>query len=531
MSSIDSRQAPRALIEQTPAARLLHTLASPWLTLGLMLFAIAQQIAGHLDCDVSWFITFAEKYLDGAVPYVDVTDPNPPAAFLALAPAVRLARALNIAAEPVVAAFVFLFAGASIALCAAIFRFGARRSREDWGLLLNAAVFLLLVAPAFVFAEREHLALLALAPMLASLAVDGEGCRAPRVLRLLAGLGAGVALCFKPFFALAVALPTFAFAVRARSLRPLLSAEIAAAVGVVLAHGVATLVFFPAYAQYALPVIADVYQPARDSFANLALRTLAPFNVALLIALSAAAARGFATAPVAPRFVAPAASRVCAYASIGFLISFFVQGKGWSNHAYPGVALALFAWCFFLLDKHPRARAARQGRLFKFVFLPAFIAAPAMFGALKLIVDAEEHPGLRAAIERVAPPQPRVVAMARQLDFGHPVTRQLDGTWVGRPNALWTASFSAYLLNSAKDSAYRARLEDYRRRDLIGFVEDVRDGLPDVIVVEDRDTREWVLKQPEGAGVLEGYEKAGEAEEIEIWTRRRGDIAPPPPRP
>lgn len=519
MSSIDSRQAPRALDEQAQGARLLHALASPWLTLGLALFAIAQQIAGHLDCDVSWFITFAERYLDGAIPYVDVTDPNPPAAFLSLAPAVRLARALNIAAEPVVAAFVFLFAGASIALCASIFRFGARRSREDWGLALNAAVFLLLVAPSFVFAEREHLALLALAPMLVSLAVDGEGGRAPRALRLLAGLGAGVAVCFKPYFVLAIALPPLAFAVRARSPRPLLTAEIIAASSVVLAYGAATLVFFPAYAQYALPVIADVYQPARDSLANLALRTLAPFNVTLLIALAVAAASGFAAPPVAPRFVAPAAARVCAYASIGFLISFFVQGKGWSNHAYPGVALALFAWCFFLLDKHPRARAARQGRLFKFIFLPAFIAAPAMFGALKLLTDAEEHPGLRAAIERVAPPHPRVIAMARQLDFGHPATRQLDGTWVGRPNALWTASFSAFLLNGVADPAYRARLEDYRRRDLSGFARDVREGRPDVIVVEDRNTREWVLNQPESAGVLDGYEKAGAAEEIEIWTR------------
>lgn len=519
MSSIDSRQAPRAYAENEQPARLLHTLASPWLALGLALFAIALQSAGHLDCDVSWFITFAEKYLDGAVPYVDVTDPNPPAAFLVLAPAVRLSRSLHIAPESIVGAFVFLFTGASIALCAVIFRFGSRRSREDWGLLLNAAVFLLLVAPAIVFAEREHLALLAIAPMLATLAVSADGGRPPRALRILAGLGAGVAVCFKPFFALAVAAPALAQSLRERSSRPLLTIELVTSMATFVAYVVATLLLFPAYADYALPVIAQVYQPARDAFLNLALLTLAPFNFALLLALAFAAAQGFAHPPASPGLVAPSAARVCAYASIGFLIGFFLQGKGWSNHAYPGIALALFAWVFFLLDKHPRAQAAREGRLAKFIFLPAFIAAPALFGAVKLIGDVEEHNGLRAEIARVAPARPRLIAMARQLDFGHPVTRQLGGVWVGRPNALWTASLAAYLLHDEKDPTRRARLEDYRRRDLAGFVEDVRSGRPDVIVVEDKDTREWALKQRETAGVLDGYEKAAQAEEVEIWRR------------
>jgi len=519
MSTIISGQGPNALTGRQPA-RVSALLASPWTTLLLVMIAIAQQIAGHLDCDVSWFITFAEKYVDDAVPYVDVTDPNPPAAFLALAPAVTLARALGVSIEPVAATLVFLFASASFVVSALIFRAGAPRSREDWALALNAAVFLLLVAPETVFAEREHIALLALAPMLAALIVSAEGGRLSFALRMIAGAGAGVAVCFKPFFALAIILPALALVARERSPRLLLSVEMATAICVCLAYGAAILLFFPAYARYALPVIADVYQPARDSFTNLALFTLAPFNIALLLALALASARGFAAPPVATGFVAPAAARVCAYASLGFLAGFFLQGKGWSNHAFPGLALALLAWCFFALDKHPRARQARDGRLFKFVFLPAFIAAPMLFGAVKILSNAEEHPGLRAEIARVAPPHPRMIAMARQLDYGHPVARQLAGTWVGRPNALWTASLAAWLLRDAKDPQWRARLEDYRRGDLAGFMEDLRGGRPDVIVVEDRDTREWIAKQPETAGALDGYEKTGEADEIEIWTRK-----------
>ena len=69
---------------------------------------LAQQAIGELNCDVSWFITFAERVLDGATAYRDISDPNPPAAFLLYMPAVLVARALGVRVEAatVVAALV-----------------------------------------------------------------------------------------------------------------------------------------------------------------------------------------------------------------------------------------------------------------------------------------------------------------------------------------------------------------------------------------------------------------------------------------
>ncbi len=213
MSSIGLRRAV-----STKPVRIEALLANPLTTVALVLIALGLQASGHLNCDASWFITFAEKYLDGAVPYVDVTDPNPPAAFLSLAPAVLLARALHTPVEPIVGAMVFLFVLFALALSAIAFRYGQKRSREDWGLILNATVYLTLIAPASIFAEREQIALLAMMPMLAALAVEAEGGRVPLPLRLVAGLCGGVAVCFKPFFALALVLPAAALAYpRARS--------------------------------------------------------------------------------------------------------------------------------------------------------------------------------------------------------------------------------------------------------------------------------------------------------------------------
>jgi hypothetical protein len=114
-----------------------------------------------------------------------------------------------------------------------------------------------------------------------------------------------------------------------------------------------------------------------------------------------------------------------------------------------------------------------------------------------------------------------VIALAFNCDVGHPLTRRLRGQWVGHPCSLWTTSYVDQLLkDSPSDPAYRARLADYRRRDLTTFTRDVEEGRADVVVVESPRLREWSARQPELAGLLAPFEKAGEAGEIEVWTRR-----------
>src|SRR6204780_1577974 len=88
----------------------------------IIALAVLQQAVGHLNGDDSWFLTFAEKYRDGLVPYVDIFDPNPPAAFLAYLPAVLLGRAFAAPPELVLVILTFLGAGMAIWLSGAILR-------------------------------------------------------------------------------------------------------------------------------------------------------------------------------------------------------------------------------------------------------------------------------------------------------------------------------------------------------------------------------------------------------------------------
>lgn len=503
--------------EPTPTP-LRRFLASYWLTLCLTATALVLQAVGHINCDVSWLLTFAEKYLDGASPYVDITDPNPPLAFASLLPPIAAARAFGVASEPLLVIYVFLLAFASILLCRAVLKLGAPRARDEKLILLNSAVFLFLVTPGFAFGQREQLALLLMAPMFLLIAMREEGGQPSVALGATVGFLAGAAIGFKPFYIIPLFLPMAEMCWRRRSIAGFFAIEsLSAAVGAAM-QILGVLSFFPAYFADQLPGALRVYAQIRKPLSELLSSEPSMFCILLLAILPVAFK--FAAEPAKGRGM-PAPSRVGILGAAGFLLTFFLQGKGWINHAYPAVVLTLFAWIFAALDLQTRASGSIVGRLVPFLMAPAFTLAPLMFLVQVLALRLEEFPGLRDAMMEVAPPHPKIIALANQLVVGHPLSRQVGGEWVGRSSALWLSHAAAALLEKERDPAAREQLEAYFHRDLAGFAEDVRLRRPDVILIESSALREAAETWPETRGVLAGYTRARQVGEIEIWKRER----------
>ena len=138
--------------------------------------------------DVSWLITVDEKWLDGATPYRNVIEINPPASLMLYWPAVALARVVGVG--PVtVAAFGFLSIAAGLGLAAAIL---GRAGLIDRLGALGASVALVAFAvlPGQSFDERDHLAAVYGLPFLAVSAARAARAPVDARLALLAGLGA-----------------------------------------------------------------------------------------------------------------------------------------------------------------------------------------------------------------------------------------------------------------------------------------------------------------------------------------------------
>jgi hypothetical protein len=149
--------------------------------------------------------------------------------------------------------------------------------------------------------------------------------------------------------------------------------------------------------------------------------------------------------------------------------------------------------------------------------VPVLCAAPFLFGALIDLRGEEEYPGLTAEVTRLAPSHPKIIALAEQLDLGHPLVRQLGGTWVGRQNCLWVTYAVRYLLNGNVGEPRRSRLLRYKQADEAMFAEDVRRGQPDVILVETPGLESWARQEPQLAGLFESYHLAGRVKAVSIW--------------
>lgn len=505
---------PRGKGEPEGLRSNLPAFVSSWALSGIIVaLAVAQQASGHLNGDDSWFIAFAEKVASGARAYVDISDPNPPAGFLVYMPAVLLARVAGFSPEFWTVAETFALTLLSLALSGAILSRAGLLAGGEEGAARNAALWVLLFAVGFAFAEREHFALIGFLPFAAATLARGERTKAVALaLRLAAGLCGGVTLSFKPYYALPLGAVVLFACARRRSVAPLFALENFAAAATAIAYGLFVWLRYPDYVWSVATVAMEVYAPARYGLGEVMASTPFVFSAALLLAVGA----GFRFLGYEPR------AALLAVASAAFLATYVIQAKNWFNHAWPGEALGVLALVALALGKL-RARPEEAARFARIAVLPALVIAPFLCAVQLNLPGAEEYPGLTAAVKANAPARPKIAALAQQLDIGHPLTRRLDGAWVLRRNALWVDNCVRQILSTKKvGDETRARLLEYAADERREFAEDMAKGRPDVLLIETPQLREWALKKAEFSGLLDGFAKKAQVGDIEVWARVGG---------
>ena len=462
--------------------------------------------------DVSWLITASERLLEGQRLYVDILEPNPPASVWLYVPAVWLARWFGVAPELMVDGQTFLCAAAGVALSAAILRGGDTSARFRGPGLFVCGFFFLAILPHAVFGQRDHYALMMLAPALAILVRRAEGRRVPLALAALAGALAGVGVSIKPPYALCLGLAA-AFGVAQTSpgpqlLRALVRAamrpEALACCALVALYILAVALAAPQFAADMLPILSLIYLPARLPVSELVVQP-SFLLCALALAIIMLATTGKPRAPVC----------VCVSASVGAMLAFLLQGKGFQDHAYPMLALAAAASAFALFGA--RVSVARAGQAISLAVLVGVSASA--WQLLRLNWDSTE---LRRAIELVQA-APRMLSISSSLLVGHPIVRQLGGVWVGRTPSLWIHNLgSARRRQGNLDDRTLAQIEGFERAERDRLLEDVRTQRPDIILVETSgaDWSKWAAADSAISRELAAYEDRGASMGVRIMRRR-----------
>ena len=517
---------PAALLQahgRAPAGGLPATLA-PIVVIGVA--AVLLQWRFGLLGDVSWLITVDEKWLDGATPYRDVIEINPPASLMLYWPPVALARALGVAPEFTVAAFGFLSIAAGLGLAAAILR---RTGLLDRLGALGASVALVAFAvlPGQSFDERDHLAAVYGLPFVAVSAVRAARAPLDARLTLLAGLGAGLMAAIKPPYAL-VAIVLLPYLVRRAGVVSLLKAvEYWAAAAIGLAYVAAVPRAFPDYVANILPIGLDLYAPIREPIASL-LAAPGPLFAFVLVVCAMRLARDD---PGEPLIAVPA------LAGLGASIAYLVQGKGWLYQAYPALAFfALAAGAALARARQPKSRVA-LGALAFLAAAPALLAlgrwplplaffAAGVGAALAWALEGRkgaapiaemgvaatlgaacglfamngiETPALARALASLGP-HPTVASISESLAFGHPMTRRIGAVWVQSVPSLWiTAAARRRIDENPGDGALAERMRAYIEADRNRLVADLERNRPDALLVGRLDTRfhQWAWNDPE----------------------------------
>jgi hypothetical protein len=302
----------------------------PLLLIGVV-FAIAiglRQVV-PLNTDVSWLLVIGERMLDGQRLYRDIIEINPPMAPFAYLPGVALARVLGVDPRHVIDAQLLLLAAASLFAVSRILRLSPATAPSRSGAFAVWAAAVVTILPMNVFAQREHIALLTFLPALAVYALRSNREPLPLWAILIAGIGAGITLAFKPFFTVPAAFCILFAAIHSRSWRVLFAPENIIAGVIVTVISLGTYILYPEYFTITYPLVRDTYlswsMPAAVIFLNHATLISAVALVSVLLARQKARPD-----PVL---------LVALLAAAGFAVSFFLQRRGWAYHSFPMVAL------------------------------------------------------------------------------------------------------------------------------------------------------------------------------------------------
>jgi hypothetical protein len=470
---------------------------------GILLAASLIQVPIVLNPDLGWLLTANEKILDGRKLGVDLFESNPPLSVYMYMPAVVFSRLSGIAPKFIVIAMVM----AEIAGALFIIDRAAASARLEAGERSTSAwlfAFLLAVLPGTVFGQREHIAVIALTPFVTITALRWRGV-SPGPAAILAGVGAGLAMGIKPFFALVAGLPMILRVVRQRSLRPLFTSEACIAAAIVIGYGALVVVLFPAYVSTYAPMVAEAYLPIRKD-----LSSLLPLPIVVI------------TASVAfLRFLAPRDFKMSGdalpwlAASVGGAAGFIIQGKAW-----PYTALALCLFAIAAPSLHVRNGTLRT---------PALIGGLAAVVLIGLYLSSPDprFPPLQERVQALVK-HPRLLTITDHIGLGHPLVRQIHGTWVGSSCAQLLAAGAILRQNSAQPNpAEQTKLDgiiDFERRHLLA---DIRNGRPDVILVDTYllssfpfDWLAWANADPELQKELSRYREVEGAGRVRILVDR-----------
>lgn len=497
MALVDSQASPSVL------ARLRNI--NPLLLSALILaFSPLWQLNFGVNGDASWIITMCERVLAGDRLYVDLIETNPPFTVWMFMPPVLLARWIGIAPEITMHLYTYAACIGGLWLAAAIIRRAGLPDRNGLLAILPVIVALLVLFPGNSFAEREHLGIALLLPLLALMAWRTDPQAKPGIgWAIAAGLCGSVIILIKPYYAVMVLVPALWVAWQRRSIWTLFAPENWVIGAACIGYLAAVLTFHPEF-------MADIYPLLRDTY----MRTSRPLWVIQLYGPTVAIV-SFLIFRFHQGSKLSSLTMIALLAAAAGLIPLVYQGKGWAYHAYPALVLFLTVLAYAVWQKFNTPGEDRPGLVSMVLVVTAFIVA-----AVPFMLHYKSPDTVIETVRNAAPENPSVALIGAGIEAGHPFTRRIDGRWIGDYCSDWLGGFALAWAqvdrrNGRTDMLprYDAILEDYSR----SKAAQLKAANPDIVLLQKGDTI-WTdpyLARADMAGFMDRYDLL--TEDYGVW--------------
>ncbi len=355
-----------------------------------------------MNLDVAWLLYAARQVMDGAKLYVDIYEINPPLAVYFDFPAVGIARLFGWPDIPVFYGYVLILVGLSLWLSRNLINLIFENSGPvGRTCIFLTLLFLLTVWPLDVFGQREHLVfILTIAYIWAAIA-RAQGQQVIRWQALLIGCLAGLGFSFKPYFVVVWLTVEGYLALFCRIPGNWRRPENSAIVAVMACYLLFCCIWELDYLTL-VPLMRKVYFAYDQS-----LMTLVLHPATLIWALAGITLLLLPDAQTAPTM------RLLFLAATAFLVTAYLQKKGWANHMYPAMATSLLLLAVATVCRVAHLEA--QGKL-TWLSLPTFAWGLLVVLSVGGISRAE---GTYAAFQRG--PLPCLIPLVKQYAYGKPI--------------------------------------------------------------------------------------------------------------
>jgi hypothetical protein len=393
---------------------------APWIPILVAAIPVAvgvfRSLALPMNHDVGWLLHLSARALDGARLYVDLIEVNPPLIVWLGMPVIVLERVASVSHTVLYPILVGIGALLSLSACWRLMR-GLIPDAHRPAVLGGLAVALFVI-PSGDWGQREHLALIMVAPYLVACAARARRLEPGPYGVWLTGIAAGLGFALKPHFLLvAVALEGWLLVVR----------RAPAAIGLVLAgtialYGATVLLLVPDYMRQ----MAEIGAIYTHYGTPLSWRTLIHWpSLLVAAALPLAFIRGEGRELRAVFGIACAA----------WLVVALVQGKGFFYHYLPGMGIASMLLILALI---PLAKPGRIPRLA--AATPLLLTFPVAAEALERPTGNPERWQRIDEVAAVAAGRPVLILSHSHRDSWPAVnysgaiwTFSLPATWPARP--------------------------------------------------------------------------------------------------